>query len=248
MNLVVLVALSLVVAAALLMVLFAILRRKSPSAFRKIAAYQSLNQAVGQAVEGGSRLHVSLGSTSLASQQAASGLAGLAALLRLGNIAAGSDLPPMATSGDPGLTVLSKDILQSAHQGSSVAGQFDPARARLTGLTPFSYAAGGMMAESDEEVSANLLLGSFGAEAGLLVEASERQHAMLLGASDSLPGQAVLLAGSQQPLVGEELFAAPEYLRHQGMHSASLGVQDVLRWLLIAGMLLGAVLKLAGVL
>jgi len=248
MNLVVLVALSLVVGSALLMVVLAILRRNSASVFRKLAAFQSLNQAVGQAVEGGSRLHVSLGSASLVSQQAASGLAGLSVLRGLGGIAAGSDLPPMATSGDPGLAVLSRDILQSAHKESAVAGPFDPSTARLAGLTPFSYAAGGMIAEANEGASANILLGSFGSEAGLLVDASERQEAVLLGASDSLPGQAVLTAGSQHPLVGEELFATPEYIQHQVLHAASLNVQDVLRWLIIASMLLGAVLKMAGVL
>jgi len=49
-------------------------------------------------------------------------------------------------------------------------------------------------------------------------------------------------------LIGEELFAADAYNNGGPLHSASLTVQDVLRWLLIAAMLFGALLKLAGIL
>ena len=110
------------------------------------------------------------------------------------------------------------------------------------------YAAGVMPAIRDENISSNILIGSFGPEVGLLVEAADRQNASVTAASDSLTGQAVLYASSPETLIGEELFAAGAYVQAGSFHAASLLLQDVLRWLIIAALLAGAGLKLAGLL
>jgi hypothetical protein len=56
-----------------------------------------------------------------------------------------------------------------------------------------------------------------------------------------------LYAGSQDALIGEELFAAGAYLGAESSHAASLTVQDILRWLVILALLGGAALKFLGV-
>jgi hypothetical protein len=91
-------------------------------------------------------------------------------------------------------------------------------------------------------------MGNFGVEVGLLTDAAERKNSHLLAASDNLPAQAVLYASAPDMLIGEEMFSADAYNNRGPLHSASLTVQDVLRWLLIAAMLFGALLKLAGIL
>jgi hypothetical protein len=82
----------------------------------------------------------------------------------------------------------------------------------------------------------------------LLTDAGERSGSLTLGGTDSLPGQAVLYATAQEPLIGEELYAGGAYLCAGGMHIASLRVQDVFRWILVLVILLGSIAKLAGVL
>jgi hypothetical protein len=159
-----------------------------------------------------------------------------------------SDLNPIATSGDGSLAILSQDVLKASYQEATGGGHFDTTNSRLTGLTPFSYASGTIPVMRDEHVTTNILLGSFGVEAGLLTDAAEREKSFILAASDYLPAQAVLYASAQEPLIGEELYAVSEYINHSAMHAASLIVQDIFRWVLIAGMLLGAILKLAGLL
>ncbi|OGN73669.1 MAG: hypothetical protein A2X25_15025 [Chloroflexi bacterium GWB2_49_20] len=248
MNWSAMIAFVLVAGSAGLLLGFAILRRKSSPAFREIPAFIRLRKAIGRAVEDGSRLHVSLGRGSLTSPQGAAGLAGLSALRRLADLTSTSDLTPIATSGEPSLAVLSQDVLQASYQEATAGGHFDTSGARLTGLTPFSYASGTLPTLRDEHISANILLGSFGVEAGLLTDAAERQNSFLLAASDYLPAQAVLYASAQEPLIGEELYAVSEYIHHSPMHAASLSVQDILRWVLIVCLLLGALLKLAGLL
>lgn len=248
MNWSAMIAFVLVAGSAGLLLGFAILRRKSSPVFREIPAFIRLRKAIGRAVEDGSRLHISLGRGSLTSSQGAAGLAGLSALRRLADLTSTSDRTPIATSGEPSLTILSQDVMQASYQEATGGGHFDASGARLTGLTPFSYASGALPILRDEHISANILLGSFGVEAGLLTDAAERQNSFLLAASDYLPAQAVLYASAQEPLIGEELYAVSEYINHSPMHAASLSVQDILRWVLIISLLLGALLKLAGLL
>jgi hypothetical protein len=115
-------------------------------------------------------------------------------------------------------------------------------------LTPFAYAAGAVALIHDEEMGANLLLGSFGDEVALITEAGDRSESLTLAGTDNLAGQAVLFATAQEPLIGEETYAGGAYMGAGGMHNASLVAQDILRWVIILALLVGAALKLAGVL
>ncbi len=241
------IALGLLVLAAILLLAFILLRRRSPAALRRIEAYENLNRAVGLAVENGTRLHVSLGRGGLLASRGASALAGLAMLRRLSERTSVSDNPPVVTSGDASLAILSQDTLQSGYRAAGAEEQYRFTTGRLTGLTPFSFAAGTIPTAHDEKVSANVFIGDFGVESGLLTEAAERESSMLIAASDNLSAQSVFYASSQEPLIGEELFAAGAYVGAGPVHEASLNVQDILRWLVILGLLLGSLLKFAGV-
>lgn len=240
-------ALTVFLAAALLLLIFTFMRRRSPAVFRRIEAYERLNRAVGLAVEGGTRLHVSIGRGSLFTARGGSALAGLAMLRRLSERTSLSDHPPVVTSGDASLAILSQDTLQSGYRAAGAEDQYRFTTGRLTGLTPFAFAAGTMPVMRDENVSANVVIGDLGSEAALIAEAADSENADLIAASDNLSAQAVLYASSQEPLIGEELFAAGAYLGAGASHDASLQTQDVLRWLVILAILGGAVLKFLGI-
>ena len=233
--------------AVLLLLALTFMRRKSPAVLRSIAAYERLNRAVGLAVENGTRLHISLGRGSLFTARGGSALAGLAMLRRLAERTSVSDSPPIVTSGDASLAILSQDTLQSGYHAAGADEQYRFSTGRVAGLTPFSYAAGTIPTMHDEGVSANVVIGDLGAESALLAEAADRENADLIAASDNLSAQSILYASAQDPLIGEELFAAGAYVGAGGAHEASLQVQDVLRWLVILAILGGAALKLLGV-
>jgi hypothetical protein len=230
------------------MAIFAFLQQRTPFSFRKIPAFPRIRRAVSLVVEDGTRLHVSLGRGSLLTPFGAAAYPGLSLLRRLGEITSLSDRPPITTSGDALLNLVAQDTLRTAHEAVSVDQNFDANNGRLTGLTPFSYAAGVMPSIRDEAISTNVLIGNFGVEVGLLTEAAERQNASIIAASDNLPAQAVLFAASADPLIGEELFAAGAYVQAGSMHAASLVVQDIMRWLIIIIIIAGAILKTIGVL
>jgi hypothetical protein len=240
-------ALVIFLAAALLLLVFTFLRRRSPAVFRRIEAYERLNRAIGLAVEGGTRLHVSIGRGNLFTARGGSALAALAMLRRLSEQTSLSDQPPVVTSGDASLAILSQDTLQSGFRAAGAEDQYRFTDGRLTGLTPFAFAAGTMPVMRDENVSANLVIGDLGSEAALLADAAEGENTDLIASSDNLSAQSILYASSQEPLIGEELFAAGAYLGAGATHDASLQAQDILRWLIILAILGGAALKFLGI-
>lgn len=239
-------ALGLLIFAAVLLLALSFWRRRTPGSFRSIAAYERLNRSVGLAVENGTRLHVSLGRGNLFTARGGSALAALAMLRRLAERTSVSDRPPIATSGDASLAILSQDTLQSGYRAAGAEEQYRFSTGRLTGLTPFSYAAGAIPVMHDENVSANIIIGDLGTEAALLAEAADRENTNLIAASDDLSAQSVFYATAEDPLIGEELFAAGAYVGAGASHDASLNVQDILRWLIILAILLGAGLKILG--
>ena len=240
------IALGLVGLAALLLLGLTLWRRRAPATLRPIAAYERLNRAVGLAVETGTRLHISLGRGSLSTTRGASALAGLAMLRRLAERTSTSDRPPVVTSGDASLAILSQDTLQSGFRAAGAEEQYRFSTGRLAGLSPFSYAAGSMPVMHDDNVSANVVIGDLGVESALIAEASERENASLVAASDDLSAQTIFYLSAQEPLIAEELFAAGAYVGAGPAHEASLLVQDILRWLIVLAILAGSFLKFLG--
>lgn len=240
--------LGLIVLAALLLLGLTFWRRRSTAAasLRPIDAYEQLNRSVGIAVENGTRLHISLGRGSFLTARGGSALAGLAMLRRLAERTSLSDRPPVVTSGDASLAILSQDTLQTGYRAAGAQEQYRATTGRLAGLTPFSYAAGTLATIHDENVSANIVVGDLGSESALLAEAADREDSRLIAASDDLAAQSVFFASSQEPLIGEELFAAGAFVGAGASHEASLHVQDILRWLIILAILVGSLLKFVG--
>jgi len=231
----------------LLIVMTILTARQGHPRLRAIPAFDRLRRAIGLGVEAGTRLHISLGRGSLTDIEAASSFAGLAILDRSVEAASVSDRPPVATSGDGSVSILSRDTIQATYAASGAQGRYSPLAGRLTGLTPFSYAAGAMAVNADEHISANIVVGHLGSEAGLLIESAEQNRAVSIGGSDDPNGLAVLYAAAHEPLVGEEMYAGGAYLGAKPANLASVQVQDWIRWAVIVIILLGGAARLLNI-
>jgi hypothetical protein len=223
-------------------------RRDTPVNLRDIPAFTRLRRGLGLAVEAGQRLHISLGHGGVFGVPGGSTLLGLGLLQRIARTASVSDYPPVATNGEALQNILAQETTQTAFDAVGAEGQYDSANTQLTGLTPFSYAAGALPVIYDQNVSVNVFTGSFGSEVGLMADAAERTNSTSLGGSENLTAQAVLYASTQDPLIGEELYAAGAYVQGGPMHLGSVRAQDILRWVVIGIILAGALLTLLGVL
>ncbi|MCJ7700108.1 MAG: hypothetical protein MUO62_00870, partial [Anaerolineales bacterium] len=61
-----------------------------------------------------------------------------------------------------------------------------------------------------------------------------------------IAAQSILYATADEPLIGEELYAGGAYVDAGPLHTASLRAQDVVRWLLVAVILVGILLNIFG--
>ncbi|HSF82441.1 MAG TPA: DUF6754 domain-containing protein [Anaerolineales bacterium] len=230
-----------------LIIFFAISgRKKTFQPSREISAFVRLRRVIGLAVESGKRLHIALGRGGITGIEGASAVVGLTVLERIARVASVSDRPPIATSGDGILGILSQDTLRKTFKTIGAEGQYDPRYGQVSGLTSMGYAAGSMPVFYDEQVAATVFAGHFGSEVALMTEAAMQSDVMTLAGSDNLPAQAVMYATSEQPLVGEELYATGAYLKAGPVHLASLRAHDILRWVLVLAIIIGAALKFLG--
>lgn len=248
MNLVSIFGLVFVLVTAGLIVFFATIKRNRTGAqlFRDIAAFERIRKAVGLAVEAGDRLQVTLGWGNPLSSEFTAGLVGLSILDQITRAASVGDRPPIATSGEGTLAVLSQDTYRSANRSLGANPIIRAANAQLTGTTPYSYAAGVLPLFRDEQISTNIAAGHFGPEIALIHDAADRKGALTVAGSDNLPAQAVIYATAEEPLIGEELYAGGAYLGAGHAHEASLRAQDVLRLAVIVILLLGTLASLTG--
>jgi hypothetical protein len=234
-----LVAFFLALVLAGLILIFNLMMRGRWPVFRHLPGYDSVQSDVGASVEAGTRVHMALGEGQIIGAGAEAELAGLSALVKITQAASISDRPPVATAGDGLTSLLAQDVMYSTYRQMRAEERFDHDLGRLAGLGPAGYTAGAMITSKSEKVSATFLLGAMGAEAALIADTGAQRGSVIAAVTDPV-GQAAVFATTDNPLLGEELFAAGAYLKVSHAHAASLQAQDVLRWIAIGAILLGA--------
>jgi len=230
-----------------LIIILAVAGRNRPGIeLRDIPAFTKVRRAIEIAVEAGSRLHISIGRGTITGTESAAAFIGLSMLEKMTTSASTGDRPPIVTTGNPALSILAQDTLKNAYQDIGIIDQYKPTSCQLTGLTPFSYAAGAVPIVRDKKSQTSILIGHFGVEAALLTDGCERAGNMTLAGTDDMSAQAILYATADEQLIGEELYAGGAYINGDPIHTASLRAQDVIRLLLIVVILLGILLKILG--
>ncbi len=230
---------------------FVLLEKKGFHAtFREIAAYKNLKREQNVAIEGGKRIHITLGHGGLADIRAGAGFVGLSLLKHIMQTGSQSDQPPVSSSGESVLSIFAEDTQVEGLKGVNIGRvmHYEPTQSQLTGLTPWSYAAGTIPILQDKSVTVNIIVGNLSSEVGLLTEAALEGKSLVVGGSDNLVAQAVMYASIPEPVVGEELYASPAYLREGLFDIASVRAQDLMRWLVIGLIVSGIVLKISGIL
>ncbi len=239
--------LGLVIVAALLLAVFTFFVRngfKPP--LRQIPGYEALARMVGQAVESGGRVHVSVGSGGLIGEDTATTLAGLAMLDYVSGASSISDLSPLGTTGNATTLPALSDTIRRAYVRNGLADKYETTAARVVAFDPVAQAGGTTAIIVDDDVRANVLVGVLGPEVALMAEAGQRQRIPQVAGSDRLQGQAVAYAMADHPLIGEEIYAARGYLTQEPSAVASLATVDALRWLVIAAIVVGSILGIFG--
>lgn len=235
-----------IVAALLLIAFYFLVRQGLKPDLRPLSGYQAMSSQVGQAVESGGRVHVSVGANGIIGEETGTTLAGLAVVDMLSDASAISDRAPVATTANATTLPVMADTMRRSYRDRGVLEKYETTAPRMVALDPIALAGGVTSIIGDEQVAANILAGSFGPEAALITEAGNRKHISQVVGSDRVEAQAAGYVTADHVLIGEELFVARAYLQNHAPTVASALVQDVLRWIVIVGITIAAARAILG--
>jgi hypothetical protein len=221
-------------------------QRRRPPALRSLAAFDALPSQIGRAAESGQMLHLSLGTGGAGGSDTVSSLAGLSALAYLAEQGVATDTPPLVTVSDPTLLPLAQNVLRQAYAHRGRSHDFRWTQVRLVSPSPMAYALGTMDILTHEPILANVMLGAFGPEVGLISRAAVEANLAQISGSDDPQALAILYASTDRVVVGEELYATSAYLNRTKAKLVSLAAQDVVRIFLILFVIIVAFLRLLG--
>jgi hypothetical protein len=228
-------ALTVIVVALLLLIFTRRQRSGRYPAIRPLPACNSLANQVGEAVESGRQLHVSLGQASLVGPANPTSIAAVHILDYLAKDGSASGTPPLTTVGDGTLLPIAQDSLRQAHEAAGRLSEYKPSMTQFLAADsdPYAYAGGIAAILQQGKTSSNLLVGRFGPELAIPAEIAARKNMEQVIGTDDPSALAVATAVTDNVLIGEELFAAGAYLENEPGQLAGLQVQDILRWLII---------------
>jgi hypothetical protein len=217
------------------LILTQIIRRRREVALRVMDTYEALPLMIGESIESDRPMHVSFGSAGVGGSNTILALATAEFFYQVAQQIAIGAVPPIATVSETSALPLAYGTLNRAYRSRNRLdrAEFNSVRWYPSGTQSLAFAAALTATIADERVSGNVLIGEFGPELALVLDAAARRNQRTIAGSVLLEGQAVAYAMSERTLIGEELFTADAYMSEGAAPKASLITLDVLRYLLI---------------
>ncbi len=216
--------------------------RRFRTTMRPIPAYDRLPVLAADAVESAHRVHMSLGSSAIGESSTVTALVAAEIVYRLSERLAIGRQPPLVTLSNPMTLPLLQDTLRHAYEYRRTMAMYRSSAAAWfpQGPRSLAFAAGVASLSADIDAASSVVLGRFGSELALIGEGALRHDQELIAHSDLIEGQAVAYAQAGDVLIGEELYAGPAYMNGTALEKGSVFAQDVLRWLVILGIVVAA--------
>lgn len=227
---------------------YIIRQRRHALDVRHYPLFQALAEEVGRAAEGGTLLHLALGRGDITGQDALTSITAFQGLSQLLNLAAAYDTPPIISTGNPTLYLLADDMMRRAYARIGNVKRYRPTLVQYVAASPVTYAAMAATQLYKAEGGSNSVMGVFDQEAGLLLDAGERHGVSVMGGAVSPQGLAAMypVMLNDDLAMGEDFFSGSTAAQGGPIHRASLWTQELLRWVLIAAMVLAGLLALFG--
>lgn len=211
---------------------------------RPIAAFDDVTHMIGTSIEAKRSLHVSIGSSTIGDRTTMLALLGSEFIYYATREVAVGDAPPLFTMSDAAAIPLSADTLRRAYEYENRTSIYNalnfvrrkPISSRWypSGQRSLAFAAALMTMQTDDNVSGNLLVGRYGVELSLILDAAYRNNVPSVAGSDDLEGQAIAYAMADGALIGEEVLTASAYLGEGTRLQKRNFAIDLLRGLVVA--------------
>jgi hypothetical protein len=222
-----------------------ILKKNETDSKEVTSGFHKLANEVGRAAEEGTSIHITLGNGAIDNHNAMTSVAALHGLSTLIDLAAAYDTPPYMITGDPTLYLLADNRLRKAYARLGNLSLYRPNFVQFASSSTAGYAAVAAQQLSMNKVGTSIMLGAFNQEISLVSDTAEKQQIKSYGGSTLPQGLGALYPSISQEafIIGEQLFAG-ENETQQSARIATLWTQDILRWLVIAGIVGTAIVTL----
>ncbi|MBN1287984.1 MAG: hypothetical protein JXB47_21480 [Anaerolineae bacterium] len=239
-----LLALVIIIVGAALTISGVIVLRRWRLGFRPLRGFAALTTLAGEAIESDRTVHVALGDAGVGRESTLTALAGSELLGFLAERAAIGERSPLATMSDPLGLAVAQDTLRATFARAEAPERYDSGAAVWVpgGPSSLAYGAGAANFAADRDASANVIVGRFGPEMAFIAEMGARRELVQIAGSDLVEGQAVAYVMTDMPLLGEEMFVGAAYLEKDPVQRGGVLAQDVLRYVMIALIVVGVVI------
>ena len=204
-----------------------------------------IRRHIAKSLEESAPIHLDLGDSGEAVTSGGAALAAAGAADTVSAQMAFAD-EPWAITAPGGLAVnILKDAvrtgMETADYGSSYNGDFGT----FSGISSFEHFAGSTAALEKEPSALHLSIGSFGAAAALSDPLYSKGELLGIGGTD-LISQSVSALTSDALYVGEQYAEIPDALDKTEKRSSSLFAMDIMRWVVIAAIIVFTAFGLSG--
>ncbi|MDX1934340.1 MAG: DUF6754 domain-containing protein [Capsulimonadales bacterium] len=210
---------------------------------RRIPGLTAIDEAVGRAVEMGRPIlsSVGLGGIDIVTLQA------LAIVTNVAAVAARFGSRLLLPVRNAALVPVAEDAIRNAYNAAGRPDAFHEEDILFLSGEQFAYAAGIAGIIQRERVAATFLFGTFFAESLIIAENANQVGAIQVAGTPSTTQIPFFIVSCDYVIIGDEFYGATAYLTRQPTLMGSLAGQDLVKGLLLALILVGAVLLTANV-
>lgn len=206
---------------------------------RKVPGLDAIDEAIGRATEMGKPTHYCPGTGDI---NEADTLASFSILRYVANQSAKYSADLVVTNRRVVVYPITEEIVKQSYIDAGQSDLFKPENVRFFSEDQWAYASACIGMLEREKPAANILIGSFSAEALMLAESGSQINAIQIAGTSKTSQIPFFVVACDYCLIGEELYAAGAYLSHDPNQMATLVAQDIGKMFAIALVTLGLIL------
>ncbi|MCU0610502.1 MAG: hypothetical protein MUE60_01775 [Candidatus Eisenbacteria bacterium] len=210
---------------------------------RRIAGLEAVDEAIGRATEMGKPIMYIPG---ISSMEDVATIASVQILAQVAKKAGEYGTRLMVPNRDPIVMAVAQEIVKESYNQIGRPDLYIQDDIYYVTYSQFGYAAAVSGIMLRERPAANFLLGMFYAESLILSETGNTTGAIQIAGTDSDAQLPFFITSCDYTLIGEELYAASVYLSREPMLLGSLKAQDFAKAAVLALILIGTLLSIAG--
>lgn len=228
-------------------VLLAFLRRAKQGwvpEMKHLPGLDAIDEAVGRAVEMGRPIMSNPGLGTLRGGPVT--IAGLSVTAYVAKQAARKGAKLIIPIAEAELLPVVYETVREIYVAEGVPEAFDPDQIQWLSPNQWAWTCAIQGIAEREKVAANVMIGSFAAEAMILAETFSRLKAFQVGGLTNTYQIPFFIAACDYTLIGDEMLAAGAYLSGEPEQVSTIATEDVFKILFVAIILIGAILTAAG--